>query len=245
MKKKKKSLQLEHPTITSPTQVPHYNVVFATPGASMLPGYVRSLIKTIYFLDQQGITWNYMTEYSSLVAHAREKTIGGTGHQDPTNSKPGHGAWTYDKIMWIDSDIAWEPEDFFRLFESDKEVISGCYMLEDTTVALYLEPLGASMPNQAVLALEEPFKVRGCGFGFLCVKQGVFENMDRPWFSQIDVEVVDKETGEVSYKFPLMGEDLSWCEKVHRMGKEVWADPKVRVTHHKQVPLLWEYFTRF
>ena len=58
---------------------PHFNVVFATPGAGMTPGYVRSLLKTTYFLTQQGLTWNFMTEYSSLVAHAREKTIGGTG----------------------------------------------------------------------------------------------------------------------------------------------------------------------
>jgi hypothetical protein len=35
--------------------------------------------------------------------------------------------------MWIDSDIAWEPEDVIKLYNSDKDVISGgIYYLLDT-----------------------------------------------------------------------------------------------------------------
>lgn len=218
---------------------PHFNVVICTPGSSMVPAYVRSLLKTTYYLTANGLTWNFMTEYSSLVAHAREKTIGGTGYNDASNRNPGHGAFTYDKLFWIDSDIEWEPDDFFRLLESDKKIISGCYMMESEEVTVYPVPLGAPLHKNDILKMKKPFTVRGVGFGFLCVSQGVFEQMERPWFSQVEVEVHNEETGEFEYKFPLMGEDLSWCEKAHRLGFEIWVDPLVRVGHQKTVRLSW------
>lgn len=221
--------------------IPHFNVVICTPGAGMTPGYVRSLLKTTYFLTIRGLSWNFMTEYSSLVAHAREKTIGGTGYNDRSNQRPGHGTFSYDKIFWIDSDIEWEPEDFFRLFESEKKIISGCYMMETEEVTVYPIPLGAPLHKNDILKLKKPFTVRGVGFGFLAVANGVFETMERPWFSQVEIEVKNEETGELEYKFPLMGEDLSWCEKAHRAGHEIWVDPLVRVTHQKTMKLKWSH----
>lgn len=218
---------------------PHYDVLFATPGASMLPGYVRSLLKTVKILEQEGITWNYLTEYSSLVSMARETTLGGSGYQDINCSAPLHGTVSYNKVFWIDSDIAWEPIDFFRLYESEHDIISGCYLLADRTATIYYEPLGDALTEEQVLSHTEPFTVAGVGFGFLAVRQGVFESMSRPWFSQVEVMVKNKETGEDEYKFPLMGEDLSWCTKAIKHGYDVWVDPAVRVTHHKQAVLEW------
>lgn len=218
---------------------PHFNVVFATPGRGMIPGYVRSLLKTVYILDKEGISWNFLTEYSSLVGHAREMTIGGTSYNDLNNRNPASGSFTYDKIMWIDSDIAWEPIDFFRLYESDKDIISGCYQIEDNTITAYREPLGLAIPAKEIVKTKNPFKVYAVGFGFLCVKNGVFENMPRPWFGQEAVLVKNSETGEEKMKFPLMGEDLSWCVKAQKMGLDVWIDPSVRVRHQKTISLDW------
>jgi len=218
---------------------PHYDVVFCTPGSAMKPGYVRSLLKTIHACEVEGLSWNYMTEYSSLVAHAREMTVGGPGYQDATNTEPGQGAWTYNVLMWIDSDISWEPIDFFRLYQSDKEIIAGCYQIEDNTVTAYREALGPAIPAKEIMSMRHPFKVFGVGFGFLAVKSGVFETMTRPWFAQEVISVMNKQTGEEEYKFPLMGEDLSWCNKAQRMGKDIWIDPQVRVTHQKTLMLDW------
>lgn len=219
-------------------QIPHYNIVFATPGSAMLSAYVRSILQSTYFLTERGLTWNYLTEPSSLVALAREKTIGGTEYADRNMRKPASGAFTYDKIIWIDSDIAWDFEDLMRLYKSDKDIISGCYMLENGEVTVYPEALKSGLSVMDIINLKKPFTVRGVGFGFLAVKQGVFESMERPWFGQVSVEVVN-DKGEIEYKHPLLGEDLSWCEKARRGGYEVWVDPLVRVTHHKQIRLEW------
>jgi hypothetical protein len=222
---------------------PHFNVLFCTPGNAMKPGYVRSLLKTTNACTKEGLTWNYLTEYSSLVAHAREMTLGGSHYQDINNTAPLHGTVSYDVIMWIDSDISWEPIDFFRLYESDKPVISGCYQIEDNSVTAYREPLGMAISAAEIMSLRSPIPVFGVGFGFLAVKRGIFEAIKRPWFSQEEIMVRNKDTGEDEYKFPLMGEDLSWCNKVQKMGIPIYLDPNVRVSHQKVLMLDWSDVT--
>lgn len=220
--------------------LPHFNVVICTPGPNMVPAYVRSLLKTTYYLTQRGMTWNFMTEYSSHVADAREKTLGGTGFNNKDQRRPGDGQFTYDKIFWIDSDIEWEPEDFFRLLESEKQVISGVYQMESEEVTVYPVPLGPPLHKNDILKMKAPFTTRGVGFGFLAVASGVFERLERPWFSSTHVVIQNPQTGEMEYKFPLMGEDTSWCEKVYQMGIDIWVDPLVRVGHQKTIRLRWD-----
>jgi hypothetical protein len=205
----------------------------------MTASYVRSLLKTTYVLNKNNVSWNFMNEYSSHVADARERTLGGTAFNDANQRRPGNGEWTYNKLFWIDSDIEWEPDDFFRLLQSDKQVISGCYMLEDETVTVYNEPLGPAMHKTDILKLKTPFKCAGVGFGFLAVKSGVFERMERPWFSSTWIDIKNPTTGQIERKFPLMGEDLSWCTKVIDMGIDIWVDPLVRVGHQKTMKLRW------
>lgn len=39
------------------------------------------------------------------------------------------GSVTYNKIFMIDSDIEWHPNDFMKLYESDKDAIVGAYLM--------------------------------------------------------------------------------------------------------------------
>jgi hypothetical protein len=215
----------------------HINLIIATPGHSVMGPYLKSLLASLALLSEKNISWTYTNAYSSNVADAREITLSGTYRNNINDRKPLSGQVTYDKILWIDSDIAFSPEDVLRLYESDKDIISGAYMLPGGEVAAY-KTLGKGGFNyQTVLALDEPVKIEGCGFGFVCVKQGVFESMSRPWFQQVRHTV---ELDGEKIDFPLMGEDLSWCKRALDLGYEIWFDPKVKVTHHKTVQLHWE-----
>ena len=82
--------------------------------------------------------------------------------------------------------------------------------------------------------MKEPIKIAACGFGFLAVKQGVFESLSRPWFGATMI------TTEDGIEFPIMGEDISWCHKVTQKGYEIWLDPTVRLIHNKMMKLTWE-----
>jgi hypothetical protein len=218
---------------------PHFNIVFATPANSFTPDYLRSLLITTNALNQVGVSWNFLSQGGSLVAMARESTIGGYDTNNVKMTQPCSGEFTYDMIMWIDSDIAWSPADVFRLYKSDKKIISGCYLMEDRHIPIYQQPRGGMMPEQLLDQHHKPFKVAGCGFGFLAVKSGVFENMPRPWFGPESVPNVDEETGETTEDFLLIGEDLSWCTKAIKSGFDIWVDPSVRVLHQKTFKLNW------
>jgi hypothetical protein len=218
---------------------PHYNVVIATPGNSFTPGYMRSILITTTILNQEGLAWNFLNQGGSLVAMARESTIGGVDTNNIEMTEPCSGDFTYDKIMWIDSDIEWTPKDFFTLYNSDKDIISGCYLMEDRHVPIYNQPRGGMMPEQMVYEYKQPFKIAGAGFGFLCVKQGVFEKMPRPWFGPVPVPNYNEKTGERTEDFILVGEDLSWCTKAINCGFDIWVDPNVRVIHQKTFKLNW------
>lgn len=217
---------------------PHFNVVIATPGNGFTPGYMRSILRTTSALTAEGLSWNFVNQGGSLVAMARESTVGGYDTNNPLMDKPWSGDFTYDKIIWIDSDIEWSPQDFFRLYKSDKDIISGCYLMEDRHIPIYNQPRGGMMPEDMLLQKKEPFKIAGAGFGFLAVKYGVFEKMPRPWFGPVAIPNTD-ENKDKEPEFILIGEDLSWCTKAINCGFDIWVDPLVRVTHQKTFQLYW------
>lgn len=217
---------------------PKIDVIICTPGHSVMAPYLRSLLETTNELNKRGITWSYSIQYASHVADAREMTVNGDSKNDLSNSRPFKGEIEYKKLFWIDSDIAWTVDDFFKLYESDKDAISGAYLLPYGEVAAYKKELGSGYSYEEVNEMTDPVEITGAGFGFICVKQGLFESLERPWFGSPMVSQT-YENGK-TYEFPLIGEDLSWCYKIRRKGFELWFDPTVKVTHHKTFKLTWE-----
>ena len=220
-------------------ETPHINVIIATPGHSLMASYVYSLLDTTNELNRQGISWTWVNRYASHVGDAREVTIGGPDPQDANNRLPLKGAITYDKIIWIDSDIAWTPEQFMKLYNSDKDIISGAYLLSNGSVVAYPEMLKPPYHFEQFKNKLELEKVAAVGFGFVAVKQGIFESLSRPWFQQAYVKQPLGPNGE-EIDFPLLGEDYSWCQRVRDLGYDIWLDPTVKVTHHKMMTLSWE-----
>lgn len=208
----------------------HYDIVIATPGSMITGAYVRSLAKTIESLENSGITWKFINYESSYIRHARERIINDRDDDIFDHPSPFSGKFTYKKIMWIDSDIQWEPEDVLSLYHSERDIITGAYMMVGGQIAISYDDVTYPYPHEVPTLRES--KIMGCGFGFVCVKSGVFESMPRPWF---DTVIVDEKRGIGSY----VGEDTSWCIKARKCGFDIWFNPKVRVIHNKTMSLAW------
>jgi hypothetical protein len=213
------------------------DVLIATPGRNMHVEYVKSLVKTCAALDEAGISYAYLSRYSSLVSSAREKTaVNSDSNLYGGTTLIASGEYEYKKIFWIDSDISWEPNQFMRLYESEHDVISGVYQTgTDGTVAVTIFD-GNGTPTYVnktkIFEHSEPLIVDGVGFGFVAMKSGVFENIPRPWFSTVKVQFVN-----VPYQVD-MGEDYSWCMRAREAGHDVWLDPMIHVAHHKETVYL-------
>jgi len=208
--------------------VKHYNVVIATPGFSMDAEYVKALMATCERLVDEGILFTFLSEYSSFVPHAREATAMGGRELRYDKKQIAGGRFTYDKIFWIDSDIVWTPEDFLKLYFADLDVVSGLYLLDDEkSVPVQVVNGFVRLEKANVKFLEKTFQAGAVGFGFVCIKSGVFESMPRPWFKLARLNRGD-ERPEL-----MVGEDFSWCYSAIENGFKIWVDATVQVTHRK------------
>lgn len=215
----------------------HVNLIIATPGNSVMSAYLRSLLAATQELNRRGITWAFSQEYSSHVADAREMTLNGDNQNDPSEQRPFKGSISYDKILWIDSDIAFTPDDVIKAYESPYDITTGAYTLASGEVVAYRELFEPGMTMEEVKGLSSPIKIFGAGMGFMAVKSGIFESLSRPWFQSPTVTV--NRRGQ-NFTFPIMGEDLSFCYRANEAGFEVWLDPSIKLIHHKMFKLTWE-----
>ena len=177
--------------------------------------------------------------YSSMVHFARAKCLGGDVTKGP-NQKPFQGQIDYDVIMWIDSDVVFEPDDFFKLLESPHDVTSGIYMSEDgqhlSVVEKRDESYFKTYGTFEMLTLDNLkyapryLKVSYAGMGWMCIKKGAIEKLKYPWF-QSELQNIQDELTDIQ------SEDVSFCRALERAGVDIYIDKTVRVGHQKRMIL--------
>jgi GT2 family glycosyltransferase len=69
--------------------------------------------------------------------------------------------------------------------------------------------------------------------GFMMIKNGVYENIDYPWFEPRFFEY--EKDGKIIRDF--CSEDVGFCLKAKEKGFPVYIDPSIRVRHEKTILL--------
>ena len=210
-----------------------YDVVIATPGSKMESEYVRSLIETTQFLSNKKITWKFVNGRSSMVSAARERCLFSEPYNRGINQELFDGEFNYGKIFWIDSDMSWTINDFMSILTSDKDIVTGaCMMADNYHLSAYPKIGGYMLHRGAIVSLpQEPQRIEACGMGFIAMKNGVLENTERPWFSDIEIQILGRD--EENLNWICGSEDIAFCERARRSGFDIWLDPTVRVGHVK------------
>jgi hypothetical protein len=213
-------------------------VIFCLPGRTFTSNYFNSWNATIAELHGKNISYAYSMGYDPVVYYARNRILGGqntAGRQQ----KPWQGQLQYDRIVWIDSDMVWEPEHVLRLISHDKPVVSGVYLMGDGNNHPVVENLDYDhladtgvfrfITKEEMAVRTVPFKASYTGFGFLSVKAGVIESMEYPWFQP-------RWVSNGSFH-DFCAEDVGFCWAAQELGHEIWIDPSIRVGHEKMVVL--------
>ena len=124
-------------------------------------------------------------------------------------------------VLFIDSDMVFEPDAAKILLERDRDIIgvdTNCRQLPLTsTVKIYDEQgnkIKIDQPNGTI-------EVYAVGTGFMLIKMEVFKNLKHPWFM---MEHDDK--GNM-----LVGSDMWFCRLARRAGYKIYCDPTVEVKH--------------
>ena len=260
-------------------------IVFCLPGRGVSYHFLKAFVGLCFDLVQNGAAIQISQDYSSMVNFARCKCLGANVLRGP-DQKPWDGNLKYDYQLWIDSDIMFDTEKFYRLIDNaipkeartyedvtqpvvnpdgsqkkdeegnpvtqvvgknilidetkEREIVAGWYCTEDgrtTSIAHWLEEgdfrsNGGVMNHETIETMskrKKPFTCDYTGFGWVLIKNGVFEHaeMKYPWFAP-KMQVF--ESGEVQ---DMCGEDVSFCLDAIEAGFDIWCDPLIRVGHEK------------
>ena len=224
------------------------SIVFCLPGRGVSYIFLKNFVQLCFDMVQNGMSIQISQDYSSMVNFARCKCLGANVLRGP-DQLPWDGKLKYDYQLWIDSDIVFDTGKFWQLCDmavpaegqgEEKQIVSGWYCTEDgktTSCAHWLEEddfrkNGGVMNPETIESISKrrkPFTVDYIGFGWVMIKNGVFEHeqMKYPWFAP---KMQEFESGEVQ---DMCGEDVSFCLDAMDAGLEIWVDPRVRVGHEK------------
>lgn len=240
--------------VNTPKQKPHINVVFCIPGREFTGNFLQSWTNLCNTLYQNGITFALSNAYSPVVYYARTACLRGHVLRG-RKQKPFNEEFTYDYIMWIDSDIVFTPDQVLTLIRKMQEkpqmqMLSGVYLMADghhtTCVDKWDEDFFANNGsfkfltkddmNQKMMLPEVQqngglFECVYIGFGFLLIRSGVHEQFEYPFFKP---QFHELKGGEI---YDFSSEDASFFLELREKNIKCYVDPTIIVGHEKMVIL--------
>lgn len=221
------------------------NVVIVTPAREFSPCYVRSFFNTVKYCSQNNIELSFLHESGAHVGQLRDKLA--------FRVLTEHSEYTH--MFWIDSDIEWSVSDFCSLLESPHMITSGIYVIRgdgSLSVVVKKSPqqileetannLEASIFDYKFAKMEDLntnvkyINIDAAGFGFVCFKQGVFENIHNPYFADVEEEAVTSD-GRVIKRI-VTSEDTAMFKRAKDAGFDAVVDTDVKVGHFKSSVLV-------
>ena len=152
----------------------------------------------------------------------------------------------FDELIWIDSDVVFQPDDVDRLRAHNLPFVCGLYAKKSRRefAATFLQGTASVRFGQSGGLTE----VRFCGFGFVYTRREVYDTIHR----QMRLPVCNQRFGSplVPYFAPLvlndgqgnwyLGEDYGFCERARQCGFKVMADTTIRLWHVGTYRFGWE-----
>jgi hypothetical protein len=152
----------------------------------------------------------------------------------------------FDELMWVDSDVVFDPDDVAKLRGHGLPLTCGLYPKKGPRqFACEFLPGTPAVTFGRQGGLTE---VRYCGFGFTHVRREVFEAVQR----QCDLPVCNQRFSSLLVPFfePMsvpepggrwaLSEDYAFCERARRAGFAVMADTTIRLWHVGTYRYGWE-----
>ena len=195
-----------------------------------------SLARTVHSLAAAGVPVNIHTvAESSDVCIARDVVL--TNYLD--------GVENY--LFWVDSDISWQPADFFRVLKLTRElgIVCATYPLKREPEQCVVNFVEGTAPHPTGCV-----EIVGTGLGFTCVRRNILEE-----FAFTKEFMVHDGTGRLildAFYRPRKrhedgqihagGEDGGFFDDLRALGHKVWLDPTICLGHNGskeyRVPLI-------
>ncbi len=127
----------------------------------------------------------------------------------------------FDYVFFLDSDMVIAPDTLLKLFEHDKDIVSGiAFKRSPPYQPCFYEKcnLNNNVPQLEFFTDWESdaiLEAEGVGMACVLIKTDVFKNISKPWFAP---------------EFNI-GEDLSFCLKAREAGYKIHVDTSINAGH--------------
>ena len=222
------------------------NVMLATPcyGALVTQVYMQSVLALTTEAQRTGLPLSLaLLGQDALITRSRNTLVARFLASEATH------------LLFVDADIAFAPNDVFRLLRHGKEVIGAPYPVRQhvwdaatmrevqagepvafATLRYVGEPSGELTPEGLLPA-------RYAGTGFLLIARSALEKLIAAYpetrcrhnhvAARAEPEeawalfdcLIDRDTGDY------LSEDFAFCTRFRAIGGELWLDPAIRLTH--------------
>lgn len=176
------------------------------------------------------------------------RVMRGASAIDAARSQMAHDALKdgFERLLWVDADIAFEVTDVDRLVADDRPFICGIYPKKNArALACHLMPGTSEVVFGEEGGLIEILYASG---GFTLVHKDVYEAVQK----HSALPVCNEQFGNamVPYYQPFvhesekgpwyLAEDFAFSERARRAGFQVWADTRIRLRHIGRYAFQWE-----
>lgn len=197
------------------------NVMIAAPSydGTITVWHASSLSETCKLgLTQDINVFAIYMSYDSLVQRARNDIIQLALEQQ------------VDDLVFIDCDVDWTPQDFFKLLSYDVDVVGGIYPKKGEREEYPVKSLNGNLKFEENGLIE----VEGIATGFLRLTKNAIQKIwevseeyteahkPKPIRMVFDIAIVNGE---------LVSEDIIFCKKWRELGEKVWFDPSINLSH--------------
>jgi len=140
----------------------------------------------------------------------------------------------FDELVWIDTDIEWLPEDFFKLLDYPVDVVGGTYRKKGDIEEYVVRQMTRTPADPTTKLLQ----VDGLGTGFVRMSRAACQylwDVSRPYIDPKDNQerrmIFDVVIGDTDGTPGLISEDIHAFNKLVEGGFSVWLDPKITCNH--------------
>ena len=198
------------------------SILFSTPcyGGVCTTAYLTSVMRLQRELISAGMDNDFNIGWNeSLVTRARNEMASWFLKTD------------FQRQMWIDADIQFEPEDVAKLWNLDCDIAVAAYAMK-----LQNNPVLSAWKDGKLVKLEEcpsePFEVDYAGTGFFMVKREVYEALA----PSTETYQGPLDRVHAFYMTPVHddgfeSEDYHFCRRAREAGFKVMMDPSIRLGH--------------
>ncbi len=206
-------------------------VIIATPIFGGAVGrYVASITKTLHALQQAGQPYDVLIlEGDAYIARARNTLALGFLQGDG------------DTLFFIDQDMGWEPEGFFRILTADAPVAAAAYPMKNSWeqwTAQFVEDNGQMMGRSRADQTGHLIEAEAIPMGFTKITRDALMVMreKRPeydWPNPVNPErkMHNWFATPPSATEGIVGEDVWFSREWRRIGGKLWVDPDVTLDH--------------